>query len=770
APFSYGVYVDGQKLFSRQTQNQSENFTLTLPYGLHALEVKANDDFNAPELDYANDSKTIEVYTAPTQADLRVESVILPQPAPTTPPNSSGGNFSSNLTVISATRINATIVTGLKINVSNYGGNSTYATLFVTRGSQQIYSKYLFMAAGQKKQIPAFINFTSGRNDLQVRVENQGDFNYTDNSLNATVYKCTKPGFVLVVNDSDVEFNEGGESGALFFQELREQGYCTSSWDEAVDGQVTAENLSKYNFVVWSAGNYNGQVLGEEDFDALSNYSGPVLLEGADIGFDHQNDSTLAWFNASYAGDLDLNGSLSTLTLLNHQVFAGIPSLSANGSRGRYPDSLQPILPSSQGIAQWQNGDYAIIASTPQKKMLYFAFAIESVENAQSQSQLLANAFNWLYGRGSFPPLAPELLAPPDGFITSASSVLLEYNSSEYYTRNASFYVYGAEGNGTPALLYYGRNTQFNWTGLQEGQHSWFAVAAEGSQNSSPSETRTFTVDLTPPDVFSFGVNSTGEYSDAMFYSNASDANGLSGFVFAWDNATGEMQNGSWVPLGGTQNAFAYSAKTLPASNTTVQWAFYFNDSAGNWNSTGVRQFVVTENGPWWNSSFAYARLLNVTNNNDSLELDANYTANVTLDTQNLIAAGKMRADCSDLAVFDKIAAKEIDRAVAGCYSGETQVLFKLQRAITPSGSSADYALEYGNTQNAPFNNNEAVYWLYDDFNDNSINESKWVCDYGTCTEAGGVVTVGGISDNRLIALQRATLQGGLNHAKLLQA
>src|SRR3989338_3467724 len=206
----------------------------------------------------------------------------------------------------------------------------------------------------------------------------------------------------------------------------------------------------------------------------------------------------------------------------------------------------------------------------------------------------------------------------------------------------------------------------------------------------------------------------------------------------------------------------------LPASNATVQWAFYFNDTAGNWNSTGVQHFAVTENGPWWNSSFAYARLLNVTNNNDSLELDANYTANVTLDTQNLIAAGKMRADCSDLAVFDKIAAKEIDRAVAGCYSGETQVLFKLQRAITPSGSSADYALEYGNTQNAPFNNNEAVYWLYDDFNDNSINESKWVCDYGTCTEAGGVVTVGGISDNRLIALQRATLQGGLNHAKLL--
>src|SRR3990167_4853872 len=202
--------------------------------------------------------------------------------------------------------------------------------MYVTRGGQTLYSKYFFITAGQKKEMHAFTSLTSGRNDLQVRVENQNDFNYTDNSLNATVYKCTKPGFVLAVNDSDVEFNEGGESGALFFQELREQGYCTSSWDEAVDGQVTAENLSKYNFVVWSAGNYNGQVLGEEDFDALSNYSGPVLLEGADIGFDHQNGSTPPLVNASYAGRLDLNGSLSTLTLLNHQVFAGIPSLSVN--------------------------------------------------------------------------------------------------------------------------------------------------------------------------------------------------------------------------------------------------------------------------------------------------------------------------------------------------------------------------------------------------------------------------------------------------------
>src|SRR3990167_9501866 len=84
------------------------------------------------------------------------------------------------------------------------------------------------------------------------------------------------------------------------------------------------------------------------------------------------------------------------------------------------------------------------------------------------------------------------------------------------------------------------------------------------------------------------------------------------------------MQNDSWIQLAGAQNTFASAAKTLPASNTTVQWAFYFNDSAGNWKSTGIQQFVVTENGPWWNSSFAYARRLNVTNNNDSLELDAN--------------------------------------------------------------------------------------------------------------------------------------------------
>jgi hypothetical protein len=50
----------------------------------------------------------------------------------------------------------------------------------------------------------------------------------------------------------------------------------------------------------------------------------------------------------------------------------------------------------------------------------------------------------------------------------------------------------------------------------------------------------------------------------------------------------------------------------------------------------------------WWNSSFGYRKLINITNMNSTTILEKNYTYNFTLDTATLISGGKLQSNCND--------------------------------------------------------------------------------------------------------------------------
>ncbi|MEM4255519.1 MAG: hypothetical protein QXR53_04315 [Candidatus Norongarragalinales archaeon] len=395
--FSYGVFADGQHLFSQNSSLPNASFVLTLPFGIHNLTVVVNDDFARQELDYANNSKTIVFKTAPSQADLRVDSIELAKSSSQNASGSggSGGNFTLiNASIVNSSQINATTFQRLNVNVYNNGGNTSSAKLFVRIGGNSTSNQTVLLYPGQKKTVGFFVRLTPGANQVEAWLENQGDFNYTDNSLNETVYYCNKPGKTLVVEDSDVEFAEESSSARLLELQLRKQAYCVDYWSEQTQGQVYSNNLTNYRLVVWSAGNNNGVVLNEGDFNALSNYSGPILLEGADVGFDHQNDSVLDFFGVGFKGDLDLNGTITPLTLLNHPILYGIENIEINGSKSRYPDKL--ALTNAQGIAKWPDGNYSIVARANAPKKIYFAFAISAVQNESARANLLGNAIAWL--------------------------------------------------------------------------------------------------------------------------------------------------------------------------------------------------------------------------------------------------------------------------------------------------------------------------------------------------------------------------------------
>jgi len=100
-------------------------------------------------------------------------------------------------------------------------------------------------------------------------------------------------------------------------------------------------------------------------------------------------------------------------------------------------------------------------------------------------------------------------------------------------------------------------------------------------------ETKYITVkDTTAPKYSDNSTNSTQAGVPTEFRLKWTDNDQLSGYIFSLDNCTNSFYNFSWTPMTGQTN---WSNFTTPINETIgclIKWCFYFNDSAGNENST----------------------------------------------------------------------------------------------------------------------------------------------------------------------------------------
>ena len=103
----------------------------------------------------------------------------------------------------------------------------------------------------------------------------------------------------------------------------------------------------------------------------------------------------------------------------------------------------------------------------------------------------------------------------------------------------------------------------------------------------------------------------------------------------------------------------------------------------------------------WWDTNYALRFNIDVAVGANTPDKGyAGYTARIiSLDTQALIGAGEMLADCSDLRItyYDGLAWQELSRHVLNCNTPSTDVRFMLAADI-PAGSNDDnYYLYYNN-------------------------------------------------------------------------
>ncbi len=172
---------------------------------------------------------------------------------------------------------------------------------------------------------------------------------------------------------------------------------------------------------------------------------------------------------------------------------------------------------------------------------------------------------------------------------------------------------------------------------------------------------------------------------------------------------------------------------------TLIDWPIniYFNASLQN---------TSIVDSPQWATGSKYRKKVTITNNNNSVAMEANYTINISVNTQTLISAGKMLANGSDFRVlfFNGTAYTEIDRINTTVFNlANTQILFKTQdviRAGSSTNSTSEYWIAYGGVSGNIKENASNVYILYDDFNDGTL--SGWTVGRGTWTEGGGGINI----------------------------
>ncbi|MFX0001381.1 MAG: NosD domain-containing protein, partial [Candidatus Hermodarchaeota archaeon] len=172
--------------------------------------------------------------------------------------------------------------------------------------------------------------------------------------------------------------------------------------------------------------------------------------------------------------------------------------------------------------------------------------------------------------------------------------------------------------------------------------------------------------------------------------------------------------------------------------NGTHKIRFYVNDSRGY---VGIKEIIVKVIKPllnnWWNSSYTYRVPLKLVNKHAN-DLPKGYSVNVSINTVNLISAGKLRNDGKDLRIVWYNATSdvwvELDRVNETYFNTiDTRLWFKTQSPVSPNSYDGCYYLYYGcNDCNDPPTNKSKIYDYFDDFTQTNGPANGWTVINGS--------------------------------------
>lgn len=218
---------------------------------------------------------------------------------------------------------------------------------------------------------------------------------------------------------------------------------------------------------------------------------------------------------------------------------------------------------------------------------------------------------------------APNItLASPANDTNSTSQTqnfVFTATDNYFATLNCTLYINGA-ASGNNATTLSGVATTITNSSVPEGINTWYTGCSDGLGNTNQSETRTLTIDFTPPNITIIRPYQ-GEIVGFNVTLDAAITDNIVGVDSAWytiSNASGVVQSGS-LTLTGPDYTDVWNSFTVEDGNYT--FTVYANDTVGNLDSNSSN-FAV-------DNTVSFIQILRPLNNS---VWNANFSLNVTIE------------------------------------------------------------------------------------------------------------------------------------------
>ncbi|MBU1854065.1 MAG: LamG domain-containing protein, partial [Candidatus Omnitrophica bacterium] len=138
------------------------------------------------------------------------------------------------------------------------------------------------------------------------------------------------------------------------------------------------------------------------------------------------------------------------------------------------------------------------------------------------------------------------------------------------------------------------RYLEVNFTSLGDGPHSFTAYAQDMAGNVNSTEERTITIDANYPTWQNNKTNLTSAISsgDTAYFNITLNDSNPDKYVFSWYNTTDWLNDTAASYTDGEEISVT---KQINASSGTINWTWYFNDTAGNLNQTEVWSVTLAD-------------------------------------------------------------------------------------------------------------------------------------------------------------------------------
>lgn len=211
---------------------------------------------------------------------------------------------------------------------------------------------------------------------------------------------------VLIVSDDDGNSYISGTSSDDFATVLDTYGLSYFVWSEVSLSNPPLSILERFELVIWTCGDYFNEAVDETDAVTLQQYltqGGSILIEGGDIGYDHDDDDLMANVaHAVYEVD-DTGADGLAVTDPSHPVTADLPSSFLWDTNPPYADGVSPAAGGAE-VIQYHNTAWSAVVvsgSGGSGSVVYMAFPFHCLDSPE-QETLATNSVIWLL---NLPPL-----------------------------------------------------------------------------------------------------------------------------------------------------------------------------------------------------------------------------------------------------------------------------------------------------------------------------------------------------------------------------